>query len=40
MTAYDLGTKSNNMTNTWRQLTAAAVKFNNGACQRKEVIDA
>jgi hypothetical protein len=40
MTAFDLGTKSNNMTNAWRHLNAAVIKFNNGVCKREEVIDA
>jgi hypothetical protein len=40
MTAFDLGTKSNNMTNAWRKLTAAVIKFNRGICYQEEVIDA
>jgi hypothetical protein len=40
MTAFDLGTKSNNMTNAWRKLIDAVIKFNRGVCQQEEVIDA
>jgi hypothetical protein len=40
MTAFDLGTKSNNMTNAWRHLNATVIKFNNGVSDREEVIDA
>ena len=40
MTAFDLGTKSNNMTNAWRHLVAAVVKFNNGIIKKQAVIDA
>ena len=40
MTGFDLGTKSNNMTNAWRHLYAAVIKFNNGVFYREEVIDA
>jgi hypothetical protein len=40
LTAFDLGTKSNNMTNAWRKLNAAVIKFNRGICYHEEVIDA
>jgi hypothetical protein len=40
MTAFDLGTKSNNMMNAWRHLNASVIKFNNGECDKKYVIDA
>jgi hypothetical protein len=40
MTAFDLGTKSNNMMDAWRLLAAAVVKFNRELCGRQVVIDA
>ena len=40
MTAFNLGTKSNDMTNAWWKLTAAVIRFNNGLITKKEVIDA
>ena len=40
MTAFDLGTKSNNMMNAWRHLNASVIKFNNGECDAKDVIAA
>ena len=40
MTAFDLGTKSNNMTNAWRHLNAAVIKFNRGLCYPEDVIQA
>ena len=40
MTAFDLGTKSNNMMNAWRKLVAAVIKFNRKVYDKKEVIDA
>jgi hypothetical protein len=40
MTAFDLGTKSNNMMNACRQLNASAIRFNNGECDKKDVISA
>jgi hypothetical protein len=41
LTAFDLGTKSNNMMNAWRQLNAAVIKFNSGEeYNKKEVIKA
>jgi hypothetical protein len=40
MTAFDLGTKSNNMTDAWRHLVAAVVNFNRGLCGKQVVIDA
>jgi hypothetical protein len=40
MTAFDLGTKSNNMMNAWRQLNAAAIKFDSGLCEKKDVVNA
>jgi hypothetical protein len=38
LTAFDLGTKSNNMMNAWRQLMAAVIKFNQQENQKKDVI--
>jgi len=42
MTAFDLGTKSNNMMDAWRLLAAAVMKFNTGPTpsERQVVIDA
>jgi hypothetical protein len=40
ITAFDLGTKSNNMTDAWRHLTAAAIRYNKHLCTKDEVIEA
>lgn len=40
MTAFNLGTKSNSMTNAWRKLTAAAIRYNKGLIEKKDVINA
>jgi RNA polymerase subunit RPABC4/transcription elongation factor Spt4 len=40
MTAFDLGTKSNNMTKAWRHLIAVVIKFNQKLCEKDAVIDA
>jgi hypothetical protein len=40
MTAFDLGTKSNNMMNAWRHLNASVIKFSNVECDTKDVIAA
>jgi hypothetical protein len=40
ITAFDLGTKSNNMTDAWRHLTAAAIRYNKGLCKKEVVINA
>jgi hypothetical protein len=40
MTAFDLGTKSNNMMDAWRHLAFTVMKFNNDLCDKQAVIDA
>ena len=40
MTAFDLGTKSNNMMNAWRLLNATVIKFKNDECDKRSVINA
>lgn len=40
MTAFNLGTKSNDMTRAWRKLAAAVIRFNKGLINEKKVIDA
>jgi hypothetical protein len=40
ITAFDLGTKSNNMTDAWRHLTATAIRYNKDLCSKKDVINA
>jgi hypothetical protein len=40
MTAFDLGTKSNNMMNAWRLLNATVIKFKNDECDKRAVIHA
>jgi hypothetical protein len=40
MTAFDLGTKSNHMTDAWRHLVVAVVKFNRGVYKKEDVINA
>jgi hypothetical protein len=39
MTAFNLGTKSNDMTRAWRKLTAAVIRFNKGLITKEKVID-
>jgi hypothetical protein len=38
MTAFNLGGKSNNTRAAWRHLNAQVMRFNQGACDEKEVI--
>ena len=38
MTAFNLGTKSNNVRNAWRILNYAIIKFNHNLIQTNEVI--
>jgi hypothetical protein len=40
LTAFNLGTKSNDMTNAWRKLTAAVMRFNCGLIKEEDVIKA
>lgn len=39
LAAFDLGTKSNNVTNAWRNLNSVIMQYNNGLC-RDDVIKA
>ena len=38
LTAFNLGTKSNNVRNAWRMLNSAIIKFNHNIIPKKEVI--
>jgi hypothetical protein len=40
LTAFNLGTKSNNVRNAWRMLNSAIIKFNHNIIPKKEVIAA
>jgi Flp pilus assembly pilin Flp len=40
MTGFNLGEKSNNVRNAWRELNAAVIAFNNGKLEEEEVIEA
>jgi hypothetical protein len=40
LTAFNLGAKSNNTRNAWRELNTAVMRFNQNIIQRQEVIDA
>lgn len=40
ITAFDLGTKSNNMTDAWRHLTATTIQYNKGLTTMQDVITA
>jgi hypothetical protein len=40
MTAFDMGTKSNNTRTAWRNLNASVIKFNQGLIDKQGVIDA
>jgi hypothetical protein len=39
MTAFNVGTKSNDFTRAWRKLTAAIIRFNEGFINKEKVID-
>jgi len=39
MTAFNLGTKSNDMTRAWRKLTAAIIRYNKYIIQKQKVVD-
>jgi hypothetical protein len=40
ITAFDLGTKSNNMTDAWRHLTATTIRYNKSLATKQDVINA
>lgn len=40
LTAFNLGAKSNNVRNAWRQLNSAVIKFNRGLTDKNGVIAA
>lgn len=40
LTAFNLGAKSNNTRNAWRELNTAVMRFNQNIIQRPDVIDA
>ena len=40
LTAFNLGTKSNNTRNAWRLLNTAILRFNQGILGKNEVINA